>query len=172
MIVSEDNYLSVLTTLASQVTSGVILEIGSKIGDSAIMLSVASVPVYCIDMWDLTFVGDDRDSINYSDPHTFETFLRRTKGLDVTHIKGISGEIAKVWEKPISLLFIDGDHRYSSCESDYDNYSKHIIGGGFLVIHDCLPGTDVESVCVKIISTGNWDCVVEGTTFIGRRVKL
>lgn len=123
-----------LQQLAKQVNSGVILELGSKNGLSARSMALFSkVAVYCIDMWDLTFLGDKRPDIHL---HDDEEFKRMIKDLNVVPVKGLSSEIAKVWDKPIGLLFIDGDHTYKGCKADYDGFAHHIIKGGYLVFHD------------------------------------
>jgi cephalosporin hydroxylase len=128
----------VLKELAKQVKSGVILEIGSKHGNSARAMALfAKVPVYAIDMWDLTFLGDDRPKIHL---HDDKLFRRMTAGMNVIPVKGLSAEIAKVWSFPIGLLFIDGDHRYDGCMADYNGFAKHIIPGGYLIFHDYEPG--------------------------------
>lgn len=164
-----------LKELAPKVSKGVILEIGSKKGTSAfVMASVAKVPIYCIDMWDLTFVGDTRLP-NHLNKHNFDLFCKNLRGLNVTSIKGLSSEIAKVWEKPIGLLFIDGDHSYSGCKADYEGFSKHIVSGGCLVIHDYVPGSKkyygVELVVNEIRNSGAWSNYgIVGSTFTAIKI--
>jgi len=123
-----------LSQLAAQVTEGVILEIGSKNGKSArAMAETANVPIYCIDMWDLTFMGDKRPPQHLN---TDKAFKQAVEGFGVTPIKGISSEIAKVWDKPIGLLFIDGKHSYEGCLADYEGFARHVIPNGILAFHD------------------------------------
>jgi predicted O-methyltransferase YrrM len=124
----------VLQELASQVTEGVIVEIGSKNGLSAqAIASVAKVPLYCIDLWDLSPAKDNRPEIHLN---TDEQFREAVKGLNVIPVKGLSREIAKVWDKPIGMLFIDGDHSYQGFKGDYNGFSPHVIEGGIIAIHD------------------------------------
>lgn len=170
----EDTCYIKLRELVAKVTEGVILEIGSKKGASAhAMASVASVPVYCIDLWDLTFEGDSR-GFRHSNPANLRQFIENTKRLNIIWIKGLSGEIAKVWEKPIGLLFIDGDHSYEGCKTDYEGFAKYIIPGGYLVIHDYIPKSKtfrgVEMVIGEAKDSGLWeDWEVIGRTISARR---
>lgn len=65
-------------------------------------------------------------------------------GIDVRRdpkIKGtnfIRGESGKVeWDKPIDVLFIDGDHSYEGCKADIDKYAPFVKPGGVILFHDC-----------------------------------
>lgn len=164
-----------LKELASKVTKNVILEIGSKKGASAFtMASVSKVPIYCIDMWDLTLSGDNRP-LKHKQLSNQDIFLSNLKGFNVIPIKGLSGEIAKVWEKPIGLLFIDGDHSYEGCKIDYEGFSKYVVSGGFLVIHDYIPKSKkycgVELVVNEIVSKESWhNFETIGSTFTAIKI--
>lgn len=131
-----------LTYLASQVMGGVVVEIGSFRGDSTYALAQGTdKPVYAIDMWDLIFSTGNTGRISLPkfgvhSPEIYKAFCDKTKGKNIIGVKGISSEIAKVWNMPIGLLFIDGDHRYAGVMSDYNGFAKHIIQNGYLVFHD------------------------------------
>ncbi len=47
-----------------------------------------------------------------------------------------SSVAARCWRTPLSLVFIDGGHAYPDAYADYEAWSRHIIPGGYLVIHD------------------------------------
>jgi len=160
-----------LSQLAAQVTEGVILEIGSKNGKSArAMAETANVPIYCIDMWDLTFLEkkDSRPKV-HKDVSNFDAFTEAVKGLNVIHVKGLSAEIAKAWEKPIGLLFIDGDHSYEGCKADYEGFARHIIPGGYLIFHDYEDKFPGVQKLVDEIKDGWIGFTVEGRTAVLRK---
>ena len=174
-----------LAELASSVAHGVIVEIGSFHGLSAVAIAeVASVPVYCIDMWDLTFELDFRRQKTFRggatqrrpDNHAkFKEYVMSHGMQDkIVDIQGISGEIAKAWTRPIGLLFIDGDHSYEGCMLDYNGYGKWVIAGGYLAIHDYNqhhPG--IEQAVLDIKRSGLWEgWQVEGTTVTSLRRAL
>lgn len=172
------HYCKRLANLASQVTDGVIVEIGSFTGKSACALSkTAKVPVYCIDLWDLTYSDDPRLRPGYvaatkqRAPDNYLTFLENTRDRNLISIKGISTEIAKAWNREIGLLFIDGDHSYEGCISDYKGFASYIIQGGILAIHDYdvrHPG--VVKAVKEIRRTGLWtDWEVITVTISARR---
>lgn len=46
----------------------------------------------------------------------------------------------------VDWLFIDGDHSYEGCKSDFENYGPLVRPGGIIAIHDVIGGirTDIE----------------------------
>ena len=161
--------IPVLTELATSVSEGVILEIGSWQGaSSAVIGRAAQVPVYCIDMWDLT-VDYIKRRPEHKVARNYELFSENTRGLNVTGVKGISAEIAKVWDKPIGLLFIDGNHSYEECKADYNGFAKHIIPGGYLVFHDYEDKFPGVQKLVDEIKDGWTGFTVEGSIAVLRK---
>lgn len=41
-----------------------------------------------------------------------------------------------IWNKPIDLLFIDGDHSYEGVQKDYLLWALHVRPGGTILFHD------------------------------------
>lgn len=71
-------------------------------------------------------------------------FFRRTiemAGLEdtVVPIVAASTLVARGWNTPLSLLFIDGGHSYSAAFSDYSSWVSHVMPGGYLAVHDIFP---------------------------------
>lgn len=46
---------------------------------------------------------------------------------------------AKHWRTPLGLVFIDGGHSEEAASNDFDNWAKHLVEGGLLLIHDLFP---------------------------------
>jgi predicted O-methyltransferase YrrM len=40
------------------------------------------------------------------------------------------------WNMPVDILFIDGDHSYSSVALDYAKYEPYVKNGGLILFHD------------------------------------
>lgn len=177
-IILFENEPDVLRRLAGSITEGVILEIGAYLGGSScIMAEVSQVPMFSVDMWDLWYPQDYRlvkkrfKGLEKGRADLYKKFLANVSRLGLTEkitpINAPSREIAKVWEKPIGLLFIDGDHSYEGCKADYEGFAKHIIPGGYLVVHDY----DRKHVkrCVNEIKDGWTGFTVEGRTAVLRK---
>ncbi len=109
---------------------GVIVEIGSWKGKSTIWLGKGSkdgnhTPIYAID----PNTGSSDLKRKFGKIWTFDKFkknIKRAKVDDlVVPIMKTSEDASKNFDKPIELLFIDGDH-------DYDLVKKKIFNYGFL----------------------------------------
>ncbi len=68
--------------------------------------------------------------------HTLAVFALENT---VIPIVGRSETVGRVWQTPLSLIFIDGSHAYESVLKDYQIWSKHLMPGGYLVFHDIFP---------------------------------
>ena len=131
---------------------GPCLEIGSYCGKSALYLGAA-----CRENHTVLFSIDhhrgseeQQPGEEYFDPElwapssgTVDTFsfFRRTierAGLQdvVLPLVCRSAVAARYWRTPLSLVFIDGGHAYSSVMADFLGWADHLISGGFLLFHD------------------------------------
>lgn len=57
-------------------------------------------------------------------------------GSTCIYIHGDANMVAKLWEKPIDLLFIDGDHSYEGVKQDTLAWEPKVIKGGTILFHD------------------------------------
>lgn len=131
---------------------GPCLEIGSYCGKSALYLGNA-----CRQNKEVLFSIDhhrgseeQQPGEEYFDPEIFDThrgqidtlpFFRRTlkqAGLEDTVVPLVchSQVAARSWATPLSLVFIDGGHAFETTWQDYTCWSRHILPGGYLLIHD------------------------------------
>ena len=142
-----------LYTLSLQAAeTGPVLEIGSYCGKSAYIIGSAAKEKNSI----LYSVDHHRGSEEqqpgeaYFDPDLFDPkskavntfpFFRNTlakAGLEdtVIPIVATSQAAGKMWQTPLSLVFIDGGHSFEAAYSDYLTWACHIRSQGLLVIHD------------------------------------
>ena len=141
--------------LASQTSSGEghVVEIGSYKGRSTAFLAAGCATkagqdfVHAVDH----FVGSsemlpgganptegvDGETSYYSEFHA-NLVQVGLKQRVITHI-GKSTHVAAFWDKPIRLLFIDGEHDYESVRADYDAWAPHVVRGGYICFHDYCP---------------------------------
>lgn len=131
---------------------GPCLEIGSYCGKSSIYLGTA-----CKENNGILFSIDhhrgseeQQPGEEYFDPDLFDAEIGRvdtlkalrrtieTAGLEETVVPIVSRSdvAARLWETPLSLVFIDGGHSYETAYADYQCWAKHIIPNGYLLIHD------------------------------------
>lgn len=60
-----------------------------------------------------------------------------------------SYEVAPRWNRPLRLLWIDGDHAYASTKQDFDLFSPHLADGAILAFHDVLSPYDG---CIRVFT--------------------
>lgn len=133
--------LFTLYSYAQQLKKGAFaVEIGSFKGKSSIALGLAAkqagARVYCIDPHD-EFIGvaggvfgpvDLKDKINSI--HHFDV------GDVLFPVCLSSVSVATIWEKPIDLLWIDGNHTYEFVSKDFHGFAPHVVPGGIIILHD------------------------------------
>ncbi len=130
-----------LFAAAASVRSGCIVELGSFRGRSTVALCAGSVtggkvPVYAIEPHE-HFVGVKGGVFGPSDRRAFfKTMLTTRFAAIVRLINTTSQVVAPGWDKPISLLFLDGDHRYEAVLSDFAAWRPHLVDGALVIFND------------------------------------
>jgi predicted O-methyltransferase YrrM len=134
---------------------GVAVEIGTYCGRSTILLGAAAAQtgsvLYTVDHHhgsEEHQPGWEFHDTTMIDPVSgrFDTLpmLRRTldaAGLDdtIVAVVGKSTVVARGWQTPLELLFIDGGHSEEVAQADFDGWAKWVSVGGALIIHDVFP---------------------------------
>jgi predicted O-methyltransferase YrrM len=134
---------------------GPCLEIGSYCGKSALYLGSG-----CKENGSVLFSIDhhggseeQQPGEGYFDPELFSadlyrvdtcTHFRRTiyrADLSDTVIPIVcaSEVAARMWSTSLALVFIDGGHAYKTVLTDYICWTRHVMKGGYLLIHDIFP---------------------------------
>lgn len=131
---------------------GPCLEIGGYCGKSTIYLGAgcreSNGILFCVDHHRGS--EEQQPGEGYFDPETYDsrTFSVNTfplfrsalarAGLEgtVVPIVAESAVAARMWATPLSLVFIDGGHTEAAAFTDYNCWSRHLLPGGYLLIHD------------------------------------
>ncbi|HEV8621132.1 MAG TPA: class I SAM-dependent methyltransferase, partial [Nitrospiraceae bacterium] len=110
---------------------GVILEIGSWKGKSTICLAKGSYAggkalVYAVD----PHVGTLEQNHWLGGGSSLDDFKRNIEAARIANlvipVVKRSQDLASEWNKPISFLWIDGDHSYESAKRDFDLFSPWV----------------------------------------------
>jgi len=148
-----------LYTLAAEASKmGPCLEIGSYCGKSTLWIGEA-----CREAGSVLFAVDHHRGSEeqqkgeaFFDPElwddteekvdTFKEFRRALDQADlndtVVPLVSKSTVASKFWSTPLSLVFIDGGHTYEAAYNDYACWARHIVPGGYLLIHDIYDSID------------------------------
>ncbi len=139
-----ENEARFLGTLAAcSPGSGVIVEIGSLKGKSTVMLASIAAryglgPVVAIDPHTSPAATD----VAINNGSTFDEFMNslRSSGVEsqVEVHRSFSQDVAKQWNRPIRLLWIDGDHTYQGTKQDFDGFAPYLSAGAIIAFHDSL----------------------------------
>lgn len=131
-----------------------VVEIGVAEGASAVGVKAAMSPegtLHLVDPFHLSRVP----KLN---------FLRRAahravsgeEGPKVIWIEAFSHEAARLWDRPIDLLLIDGDHREEAVEEDWNDWTPYVGAKGVVIFHDSrlFPGgwTSSEDGPLKFVN--------------------
>jgi predicted O-methyltransferase YrrM len=72
--------------------------------------------------------------------------INKISGGHVTLLRQFSHEAASIWEKGIDFLFVDGDHSWSGIDRDWKDWSRFVLPGGIVVLHDSASVADREDL--------------------------
>ena len=154
-----------LRRLASTARNGCIVEVGSFRGKSAVALAhgvreqaYGSRPaVYCIEPH-RPFVGIYGGKFGPVDRGAFYETMCKTGVFDeVALINRSSEQVTLGWDEPVSLLFIDGDHRYESVRRDFACWDAHLALGGVLAFDDATdPAAGPYRLIDELLGTGRY----------------
>ena len=144
LLENEARFLGMMAACAPR--DGVIVEIGSFKGKSAVMLGKLAErygfgPIVAIDPHNF---NNAELAEHRADPGatSYDEFLRNIEAAGVKPYievhRNFSTEVAKSWNRSIRLLWIDGDHSYSGAKADFDAFMPSMVPGGFIALHDAL----------------------------------
>ncbi|MBI3308961.1 MAG: class I SAM-dependent methyltransferase [Candidatus Melainabacteria bacterium] len=165
-----------------------VCEIGSWLGKSSYVLACAlnahkNGKLFCVDPFNAA--GDDTSKKIYQRTKKqiptplIEKFKKTMKELGVLDkieiLKGYSHKVIKNFNKPLDVLFIDGDHEYKAVLRDYKDWSKLIKKGGFIVFHDVGAAHTTgpkEVVELELVKNRNWtNHLLIDELYIAKKIK-
>lgn len=129
---------------ACPTAAGEILEIGSFKGKSTILLARASTlgdnaSVNAVDPMtapcetDPDLMGDKSSLADFS-----RNIVEHGVSERVVLHQMLASQLAPTWDKPLRLLWIDGDHTYAGTKSDLEGFAPHLADKGIVAFHDVL----------------------------------
>ncbi len=161
---SEARCLYELARRASE--GGVIVEIGSYRGLSTVALARGSlggprIPVYAVDPHERIEGCRPEEAYGSKDGAVWiRNILFSGVAEIVRPIHLFSYEAVGRWKKPISLLWIDGNHEYETVKRDFVELSKFVIPEGYSAFHDSIePGGGPYRVVQEILQEGSFKLV-------------
>lgn len=132
------------------------LEVGSYLGASTCYIAAGLTKkgghLYCVDTWhNETMPEGERD--------TLTEFRKNTQGIRslITEVRKRSEELTTAdVQAPLDLVFLDGDHSYSSIKEDFAKVTPWVSDTGTVAFHDCAYFVGVSRVIGEALATGEW----------------
>lgn len=129
----------------------VVVELGTNIGTTAIVLAAVAKAVITIDVFEnIDLIKNEKQREMYQNHwnvnmHTFQNISQKLFYYgNISAFLGLSDELAiKVMGKSVDLIFIDADHSYEGVKADYTAWFPKIKTDGFFAFHDVGPGCEV-----------------------------
>ncbi len=169
------------------------VEVGSYCGRSTVWLGAAAracaTVVFAVDHHrgsEENQAGWEHHDPSLVDPgsglmDTLPTFRDtiQSAGLDdvVVAVVGRSAVVAAQWATPLAFLFIDGGHGEEPARLDYEGWTRHVVVGGTLAIHDVFPNPadggrpPYELIYRPAIESGRFElCAATGSLRVLRRI--
>jgi predicted O-methyltransferase YrrM len=163
-----------LYCLASEVSSGCIVEVGSYRGRSSVFLGRgsldgANVPVYAIDPHK-SFIGVLGGVFGPKDRTTFYRAMLDHGCSEIVSLINLSSEFfSSSWIEPISLLWIDGDHSYEGVKMDFECWLPHLQVNASIAFDDA---TDPNLGPLKLIEELTVSKQFERVVSVGKVVVI
>jgi hypothetical protein len=141
---------------------GAVVEIGSFRGRSTIVLARAAGAVVAID----PHAGGDRGpqeiapeaSRGDADHAAFHANLAAAGVADrVRHVRRPSADAHGEVDGPLSLLYVDGAHRFGPARADLVGWGGRVAPGGTMLVHDAFSSVGVTlALLASCVPSGHW----------------
>ena len=166
-----------LARYAQAAANGVIVEIGSFRGKSAVAMAYGQALganattgcIWCIDPH-LPFKGFYTGVFGPQDRRDFYSIMLETGFYERVCLVNLKSAVAsKGWDQPIGLLFIDGDHRREAVNIDVAAWLPHLVSGGVVIFDDAVdPAAGPHGAIEILLKSDQYEWVEQ----VGKMVAL
>ncbi|MDA0174482.1 class I SAM-dependent methyltransferase [Solirubrobacter taibaiensis] len=141
---------------------GVVVEIGSFRGKSAVVLASTAGSLIAID----PHAGSDRGPQEIEADATrgdadFDAFHANLAAAGVAdrvrHVRKFSSDAHQDVSGPLSLLYVDGAHRFGPARADLRDWGRRVAPGGVMLVHDAFSSIGVTlALLVECALSPRW----------------
>ncbi len=150
-----------------------VVEVGSYHGKSTVLLGAVVKELFprtkitSIDPHDGKLGAVDQGLKKY--PPSFSTLRKNINEAQLEDVIEVIQDRSfnVIWERPVSILFIDGLHDYESVRADYQHFERWVVPGGRVAFHDYadyFPG--VKKLVHELLKTGDYERVNQAGSLV------
>lgn len=129
----------------------VVVELGTNIGSTSILLSQCAKQVITVDIFeDTDLIESPAQREMYknhfqSNQHYHAVISAKLSAFEnISIVKSLSYAYAdKIPDESIDAIFIDADHSYQGVKRDFEAWYSKVVKGGTFLFHDVGPGCEV-----------------------------
>lgn len=122
-----------------------VVELGTNIGTTAILLSAVAKKVYTVDVFeDVDLIEDKQQRDIYAktfgnNQHYYSAIIKKLAPFKIDVSQCLSYQFADAFgPESVDMLFIDADHSYDGVKRDFETWFDRIKKGGYFAFHDCV----------------------------------
>jgi predicted O-methyltransferase YrrM len=134
----------VLYDEARRVSPARVVEVGSHLGRSTVVLGATGASVTAVDPFP--------DDWRYGRPDTEQALRRHLAGAGVADrvdvVVATSAAARSAWSEEVRLVYVDGKHDHWSCLDDL-RWSRFLRPGDVVLVHDAFSSLGVTSALVR-----------------------
>lgn len=123
----------------------VVIELGTNIGSTSILLSAVAKKVFTVDVFEKTDLIEDTQqkgiyAKNFkNNKHYYNVIKNKLMPFKVDVSQDLSYQFAnKFGLESVDMLFIDADHSYNGVKKDFESWFDKVKKGGYFAFHDCV----------------------------------
>lgn len=123
----------------------VVVELGTNIGTTSILLSAVAKKVYTADVFEKVELIEDEDQRGIyaksfgNNKHYYSTIIKKLAPFKIDVSQCLSYRFAEAFlDDTVDMVFIDADHSYKGVKKDFESWFKKVKVGGYFAFHDCV----------------------------------
>lgn len=159
---------------------GTIVEVGTHLGRSAVVLALAARPDVAVVAID-PFLPDWRYGRADTEAQLRQN-LARAGVADRVEVQAMTSEAARAtWGRPVDLVYVDGGHSYWACRDDL-GWARWVPAGGRVLVHDAFSSLGVTTALLRHVlpssnlryagRTGSLATLVVGRPTLRDRIRM
>lgn len=126
-----------------------ILEVGCFKGRSTCAMAFGcqgtTKHIFCIDTFRGLSENTNREGTKTFLGEFINHITRLKLAFYITPLVGKSSDFWEAWDKPLGMLFVDGNHEEDIVMGDVVSFFPHLVRGGILAMHDVYEPNDTPS---------------------------